>query len=47
VVAVAIARMIDRGQQHVTVPRRFGAVAATYPLLGRPMRWGLRRYGAR
>ena len=47
VVAVAIARMIDRGQQHVTVPRRFGAVAAAYPLVGRPMRWGLRRYGAR
>ncbi|HEY2428789.1 MAG TPA: SDR family NAD(P)-dependent oxidoreductase [Acidimicrobiales bacterium] len=43
-VATAIARMIDRGQQHVTVPRRFGAVSAAYPLAGRPMRWGLRRY---
>jgi short-subunit dehydrogenase len=45
VVARACARMIEQGQAHVTVPRRFGAVSATYPMLGRPMRWGLRRYG--
>jgi NAD(P)-dependent dehydrogenase (short-subunit alcohol dehydrogenase family) len=45
-VAEAIAKMIERGHVHVTVPRRFGAVAAMYPLTGRPMRWGLRKYGA-
>jgi short-subunit dehydrogenase len=44
VVARACARMIEREQIHITVPRRFGAVGALYPLLGRQMRWGLRRY---
>jgi short-subunit dehydrogenase len=44
VVARACARMIEREQVHVTVPRRFGMVGAMYPLVGRPMRWGLRRY---
>ena len=46
-VAAAVARMIERGLTHRTVPRRYGAVGALYPLLGRPMRWGLRRYGER
>ena len=47
VVADAAVRMIERGITHMTVPRRFGAVGAMYPLAGAPMRWGLRRYGAR
>jgi short-subunit dehydrogenase len=47
VVAESVARMIERGLTHQTVPRRYGAVGALYPLLGRPMRWGMRQYGAR
>lgn len=43
----AVVRMIEQGLTHLTVPRRFGAVAALYPVMGRPMRWGLRRYAAR
>jgi len=46
VVARAAVRMIQHEQVQVTVPRRFGAVGAFYPLAGRPMRWGLRRYAA-
>jgi short-subunit dehydrogenase len=46
VVADGIIRMIENGVVHLTVPRRFGAVGAMYPLLGRPVRWGLRRYAA-
>ena len=45
-VALAAVKMIEREQVHVTSPRRFGAVGAVYPLVGRPFRWGLRRYGA-
>jgi short-subunit dehydrogenase len=45
-VADGIVRMIERGTVHATVPRRFGAVGAFYPLVSRPMRWGLRRYAA-
>jgi NAD(P)-dependent dehydrogenase (short-subunit alcohol dehydrogenase family) len=45
-VARAVGRMIEREQVHVTFPRRFGAVGAMYPLVGRPFRWGLRRYAA-
>jgi len=47
VVAAGVARMIERRVAHLTVPRRYGAVGALYPMLGRPMRWGLRRYEAR
>ena len=47
VVAAAVARVIERDLVHVTAPRRFGAVGALYPLFGRQMRWGLRRYGSR
>ena len=47
VVTAGVARMIARGLPHQTVPRRYGAVGALYPLLGRPMRWGMRRYEAR
>ncbi len=46
-VAVQLARSIERKRVHVTVPRRFGLPPALYPLFGRPMRWGLRRYEAR
>jgi short-subunit dehydrogenase len=46
-VAAAVARMIERRVTHLTMPRRYGAVGALYPLLGRPMRWGMRRYEAR
>jgi len=44
VVARGVARMVEREATHMTVPRRFGAVGALYPLFGRPMRWGMRRY---
>jgi short-subunit dehydrogenase len=47
VVAEGVARMIERGLTHLTVPRRYGAVGALYPLLGRPLRWGMRRYEGR
>jgi NAD(P)-dependent dehydrogenase (short-subunit alcohol dehydrogenase family) len=40
-----VVRMIERERTHLTVPRRFGAVGAVYPLVGRPMRWGLRKFG--
>jgi short-subunit dehydrogenase len=46
VVADAVVRMIEKGVVHQTVPRRFGLVSAVYPLVGRPFRWGLRRYAA-
>ena len=47
VVASAVARMIDKGTTHVTVPRRYGAAGMLYPVLGRPMRWGMRRFEER
>jgi short-subunit dehydrogenase len=47
VVAAGVARVIERGLTHLTVPRRYGAVGALYPVLGRPMRWGMRRYDER
>ncbi|MCU1463570.1 MAG: short-chain dehydrogenase [Acidimicrobiales bacterium] len=46
VVATAIARMIERETVHATVPRQYGAVGAVYPLLGRPIRWGVRKYAS-
>ncbi|HEX4819441.1 MAG TPA: SDR family oxidoreductase, partial [Acidimicrobiales bacterium] len=36
IVGDALVRMVEREQTHVTVPRRFGAVSAMYPLVGRP-----------
>jgi short-subunit dehydrogenase len=47
VVAQGVARMVEHTVTHLTMPRRYGAVGALYPLLGRPMRWGLRRYERR
>jgi short-subunit dehydrogenase len=44
VVGVGVIRAIEHGLTHLTVPRRFGAVSALYPLVGRPMRWGIRKY---
>jgi short-subunit dehydrogenase len=44
IVATGIVRMIERELTHMTVPRRFGAVGALYPVVGRPLRWGMRRY---
>jgi short-subunit dehydrogenase len=44
-VAKGVARLIERELTHITVPRRYGAPGAMYPLAGRPMRWGLRKYG--
>jgi short-subunit dehydrogenase len=46
VVADAVAKVIERRITHLTAPRRYGAVGALYPLIGRPMRWGIRRYEA-
>jgi short-subunit dehydrogenase len=47
VVAAAVSRMIERGSVHRTVPSRFGAVGALYPLVGRAMRFGIRRFEPR
>src|SRR4051794_27080167 len=47
VVGQGVVRAIERRLTHVTVPRRFGAVSAMYPMVGRPMRWGIRKYGDR
>jgi short-subunit dehydrogenase len=47
VVADGVAKMIQKRLTHLTVPRRYGAVGALYPMLGRPMRWGLRQDEAR
>ena len=44
VVADAVTRVIEKELTHLTAPRRYGAVGAMYPLAGRPMRWGLRRF---
>jgi hypothetical protein len=38
--------MIERETVHATAPRHYGAVGAMYPLLGRPMRWGVRKYAS-
>ena len=37
---------MEKGWVHRTVPRRYGLVGVLYPVLGRPMRWGLRRFEA-
>ena len=42
--ADGVAEAIEKGWVHRTVPRQYGLVGALYPILGRPMRWGLRRY---
>ena len=47
VVAAGVAKLVERELTHITVPRQYGAVGALYPLLGRPMRWGMRQYEAR
>ena len=47
VVAKSVARMIEREQVHATAPRQYGAVGAVYPMLGRVMRWGMRRFEER
>ena len=41
VVADAVADVIEHETVHRTTPRRYGAVGALYPVLGRPMRRGL------
>ena len=46
VVADGVADAVERGWVHRTVPRQYGLVGALYPVVGRPMRWGLRRYAA-
>ena len=46
VVADAVADAVEKGWVHRTVPRRYGLVGVLYPILGRPMRWGLRRFEA-
>ena len=45
-VADAVAQAVEKGWVHRTVPRRYGLVGALYPVFGRPMRWGLRRFEA-
>jgi short-subunit dehydrogenase len=46
VVAAGVVRMVEHRLAHLTVPRRFGVFGALYPLVGRPFRWGVRRYSA-
>jgi hypothetical protein len=41
-----VADLIERRGVHRTSPRRFGAVAAAYPMCGPPIRWGLKRFAA-
>jgi short-subunit dehydrogenase len=45
VVAADILRSVERGRTHVTSPRQYGAMGALYPLVGRVLRTGLRRFG--
>lgn len=47
VAAEAVVGLIERESTHATVPRRYGALGALYPMLGRPMRWGLRAFDRR
>jgi short-subunit dehydrogenase len=47
VVAEAVVKVLERRVAHMTVPRRFGLPPILYSILGRPMRWGLRRYDQR
>jgi short-subunit dehydrogenase len=47
VVAEAVVKVIERRLVHMTVPRHFGLPPILYPILGAPMRWGLRRYDQR
>jgi short-subunit dehydrogenase len=44
VVGDAIVRAIRKEAVHMTSPRSFGVPGMLYPMLGRPMRWGLRRF---
>ncbi len=44
VIAAAVVKMIEKKITYMTVPRRFGAPGAFYPLLARPMRWGVRTF---
>jgi short-subunit dehydrogenase len=46
-VAQAVAKVVERRLAHVTVPRRFGIPPLLYPMMGRLMRFGLRRYDER
>jgi len=44
VVADAIVASVEKGTVHRTAPRMFGAASATYPLVGAPFRWGIRKF---
>jgi len=43
-IADGILKSIRDDRVHATVPRQYGAVGALYPIFGKPMRSGLRRY---
>jgi short-subunit dehydrogenase len=47
VVADGVVTMVRHRRTHMTVPRQYGAVGAVYPMLGKPMRWGLRKFEER
>jgi len=47
VVAEGVVSMIRHRRVQMTVPRLYGAVGAVYPLMGRPLRWGLRKFEER
>ncbi|MCA1833235.1 MAG: SDR family oxidoreductase [Actinobacteria bacterium] len=44
VVARAAVKMVERNIGHMTAPRQYGLLGAMYPIFGRQMRWGLRRF---
>jgi short-subunit dehydrogenase len=44
VVADAIVATVEQEHHARHAPRRYGIPGAFYPLFGRPMRWGIRRY---
>ena len=46
-VAEGVVTMVRHRRTHMTVPRQYGAVGAVYPMLGKPMRWGLRKFEER
>jgi len=45
-VADAIVAGVGEGRVHQTAPRKFGAASAMYPIMGRPFRWGIRKFTA-
>ncbi|HEX9681986.1 MAG TPA: SDR family oxidoreductase [Acidimicrobiales bacterium] len=47
IVADAVVKAITKEKVMLTVPRQFGLPGMMYPVMGRPMRWGLRTFEKR